>query len=277
MEFYKYSHHRNTKYLAWLRSQSCIVSGQKAEVTHHVRLGTNGGKGLKPSDYFCIPLIEEFHTTGQNAVHRIGEESFLSTYSIDKEKMFQGFLKSYVAFTFGDIELAESKSVMKSIELLIEKIESSNITQKKSKQIKKASKELESKVKTSIKDDKFYQKSKELKRIRDKELRDKLKKTTSSSSDKYQIETKKSKKIATSGNKKSITENEFYQKAKELKRVRDKELRSQLKSSSKLSVDSEYNEDIKALQKEKQSEYRKKMYKIAKEEKKKYLAKMSKG
>ena len=78
MEFSKHKNHRNPNYLIWLREQPCVASGEKAQCAHHVRLGTNGGSSLKPSDYFCIPLIHEYHTTGLFAIHVVGEDTFLN-------------------------------------------------------------------------------------------------------------------------------------------------------------------------------------------------------
>lgn len=40
-------------------------------VAHHVRIGMNGGTGIKPSDCYCVPLCAECH----NRVHR-GERTF---------------------------------------------------------------------------------------------------------------------------------------------------------------------------------------------------------
>ena len=80
---------RNQKYLDWVRDRRrCLVSGKKAEVAHHVRFNDNtSGVGLRPSDYRVLPLLHTYHTTGSNAVHRIGPQSFYKKFSIDPKKV----------------------------------------------------------------------------------------------------------------------------------------------------------------------------------------------
>ena len=100
MELSKHKNHRNLKYLNWLRKQPCVVSGDKAQCAHHIRLGTNGGSSLKPSDYFCIPLLNEYHTTGSYAIHVVGENTFLKQLKLDRNKLFIQFLKQYLVEEF---------------------------------------------------------------------------------------------------------------------------------------------------------------------------------
>ncbi len=229
MELFKHSNHRNSKYLAWLREQNCIVSGKKAQCAHHIRLETNGGQGIKPSDYFCIPLTNEFHTTGSGAVHLVGEETFLVENSIDKVEFFIYYLQRFIEQMLGSKVDVKKLARLEALETLIEKVESFNTTG--SKPLKKKKKKVKAKPKVSITESEFYQKAKEFKKEKDKELRQSLKKKTSKT-------------------KVKIKEDEYYQKAKELKRQSDKKTRDE--------------------NKEAQSAYRKKMYKKYKEEKKEY-------
>lgn len=238
MNLSHYNAHRNDQYLTWLRTQNCIVSNVKAECAHHIRIGTNGGTGIKPSDYFCIPLTNENHTTGTNALHIIGEESFLSEYSIVKEEMFVYYLTKFVKEVF-NTKIQLSSSPLQTIQNLIEYIEKNRVTKKlvkkpkekkidpyyeKAKELNREhQKELRAQLKktaikpkkVSITENEYYQLAKEEKRLRDKELRRKIKENS-----------KKTKKT-------SITDNPFYQKAKEAKRLRDKELRLKLKEQRK--------------------------------------------
>lgn len=239
MNLSQHKAHRNDKYLAWLRTQNCVVSDKKAQCAHHIRLGTNGGTGIKPSDYFCIPLTNDNHTTGSNALHMIGEDTFLTEYDIDKEEIFIYYLSKFIKETM-QIKVPRQSDAAKTIELLIKTIEETRAPQtkkrastkdkkidpyyEKSKEIKRESdKILRAKIKastpkvksTSITENEFDQLAKEEKRIRDKELRRQLKDDS-----KQTI-------------KKSITENPFYQKAKEAKRLRDKELRQKIKDQKK--------------------------------------------
>ena len=68
--------HRN-----WVRRHTCSVRGcrRKPIECAHVRSGTDGGIGLKPSDKWVISLCE-FHHREQ---HRRGERAFEAKHSID--------------------------------------------------------------------------------------------------------------------------------------------------------------------------------------------------
>ena len=63
-------------HLKWIRTRFCeaILSGGcggRVEAAH-VRTGTDGGMGMKPSDCWVIPLCTEHH----REQHRIGEAAF---------------------------------------------------------------------------------------------------------------------------------------------------------------------------------------------------------
>jgi hypothetical protein len=251
MELYKHSNHRNTKYLAWLRNQRCLVTNKPAEVAHHIRLGTNGGKALKPSDYFCVPLTEEFHTHGQGAVHRIGEETFLNTHKISLNKVIIKFLGQYVETMLNKSFINKNLEDLDQIDLLIEKAETFNKTGTKKVAKKVKAKKVNITPKVSVTENEFYQKAKELKRIRDKELRDKIKveKSEARKNTKFKMPVKK---VAKQTAKKAAIDSDYYQDAKELQKKIAKEKREESRVA--------------------QSEYRKKMYQKAKAEQKKYLA-----
>ena len=252
MELSKHKAHRNSKYLAWLRERNCVVSHQKAECAHHIRLGTNGGTGIKPSDYFCLPLLNEFHTTGPMALHVIGEETFLEHFGLEAKQLFIKFLKEYLAETFEIHYMLEGRrKPEEAIAELIGLIE--NKLPKLERPKKKTKGSSQNAPQKSIKNDEFYQKAKELKREKDKELRAKLKeqkrehtpKATFKGNEAYErakeLKRQRDKelraKLKERSSKKTsptLKGNEFYEKAKELKRQRDKELRRKLKAKQKL-------------------------------------------
>jgi hypothetical protein len=238
MELTKHSNHRNAKYLSWLRKQNCVISGTKAQCAHHIRLGTNGGSSLKPSDYFCIPLLNEHHTTGPQALHMIGEDTFLTEYKLDKVQLFIGFLKQFLVDEFH----TELKKVDTDPEALLASLisEVENNTPKS---------ERAKKPKKKVDQTEFQIQAKEAKRASDKELRDRLK--------------KQKPKVKAS----SLKGNEFYEKAKEAKRISDKDLRDKLKKKTKKSSSetSKSELDYKAKQKELMSKYRKEQYQKSKE------------
>ena len=243
MELFKHKNHRNSKYLNWLRQQNCVVSGKKAQCAHHIRLGTNGGSSIKPSDYFCIPLLNEFHTTGPDALHIIGEETFLKQFKLNKIQLFNYFLKKYLKEEFNTLIDLNDQTELSLLKILIELIEKEGPSIPKTK-----------KKKPSIAIDPAYQKAKEIKKAKDKEIRQSLN---------------------------TFKGNEFYEKAKELKRQRDKELRQSInkKTTQKKSSNTEYylkakeakkeqNKEFKEKQKQLMSAYRKEQYKKLKELKK---------
>lgn len=244
MELSKHRAHRNPKYLEWLRGQKCAVSGQPAECAHHIRLGTNGGAGLKPSDYFCIPLLNDYHVCGINALHVIGEETFLTRFGLDPKALFIRYLKRYLIETFDIYHMLEGRSQEETIAELIGLIE--NKLPKLERPGKKKQKN-----KRSLADDEFYQRAKELKKKRDKELRKKLKEKAPPA----KSPSKPSAKMSFKGN-------EAYERAKELKRQRDKELRKKLKAKNPPKPASlkgqEFYEKAKEKRRQMDKEYRKK-------------------
>lgn len=231
MKLFKYPNHRNSSYLSWLRLQDCAASGQKAEVAHHMRLGTNGGSALKPSDYFCLPLTEEYHTHGSMAVHLIGEESFIEFYQLDLIELFIYYLSNFIKDKKDKVfKFTNEQSLEERLKILIDFIESFNGTGKTTKSKAKKKSKLTSKV--SITESEYYQRAKELKKIQDKKLRDELKKN------------KPKIKVKMPSSKFKISDSEYYQSAKEMNK--------------------EFAKKIREENKQKHSEYRKRMYEKAK-------------
>lgn len=66
---------------AWVRRHNCSVkgcSGTQIECAH-VRQGTDGGVGLKPSDKWAVSLCSKHHAEQ----HSIGEAAFEKKYCLD--------------------------------------------------------------------------------------------------------------------------------------------------------------------------------------------------
>lgn len=67
---------RSPSHLQWVRGHECAIAGRhecKGRIqAAHVRNGTDGGMGVKPSDCFVIPLCEAAHEWQ----HFIGEQAF---------------------------------------------------------------------------------------------------------------------------------------------------------------------------------------------------------
>jgi hypothetical protein len=66
---------------AWVRRHHCSVIGCDRVPVEcaHVRGGTDGGQGLKPSDQWTISLCRTHHAEQ----HRIGERAFEERYGLD--------------------------------------------------------------------------------------------------------------------------------------------------------------------------------------------------
>ena len=65
---------------AWVRKHHCSVPGCLGAPIEcaHVRTGTDGGAGLKPSDRWCISLCARHHAEQ----HRIGERRFEQKHAL---------------------------------------------------------------------------------------------------------------------------------------------------------------------------------------------------
>lgn len=79
---------------AFVRSFVCVIH-DKHECegiieAAHVRIGTEGGTGLKPHDKWCIPACSKAH----QEQHQIGERSFAAKYGIDLKAVAEKFSKA---------------------------------------------------------------------------------------------------------------------------------------------------------------------------------------
>lgn len=72
---------RAAQHLAFVRSLGiCLCCGERGRVeAAHVRKGTDGGTGTKPSDRFAVPLLPHCHSRQ----HRVGEVTFWGELGVD--------------------------------------------------------------------------------------------------------------------------------------------------------------------------------------------------
>ena len=70
--------YRSIKHLNFIRKQPCIISDQFDCQACHIRILSDGGTGLKPSD-FAIPMIYQYHRLS----HDMGEISFFTKFKIN--------------------------------------------------------------------------------------------------------------------------------------------------------------------------------------------------
>ena len=72
---------RNPKYLAWIRTQSCVVCGASRgiEASH---TGPHG-LGQKSPDSSAIPLCSKHHRISKDSYHRLGPRKFAQVHGLD--------------------------------------------------------------------------------------------------------------------------------------------------------------------------------------------------
>lgn len=75
---------RSQKYLDWVKSLPCAATGAPADDAHHGQdIGLGGG--MKPSDFFTLPLTRTAHTVR----HQKGHSYFSTTYCDDAEAILK--------------------------------------------------------------------------------------------------------------------------------------------------------------------------------------------
>lgn len=82
---------RSPAHLKWVRSHHCSVPGcDRVPIeAAHVRTGTDGGMGMKPSDRWVISLCQHHHSEQ----HRIGEPEFEKRHAIDMKRVAETFYR----------------------------------------------------------------------------------------------------------------------------------------------------------------------------------------
>lgn len=83
---------RSLAHAAFVRDHNCIVqdcTGRPIQA-HHVRLGTDCGMGLKPSDRWLVPLCKSHH----GGLHQHGETEFQSVHRLNLKEWAEHFVKA---------------------------------------------------------------------------------------------------------------------------------------------------------------------------------------
>ena len=86
---------RCTGHLRWIRQHFCAVKNVNGHVCRgrieaaHVRSGTDGGVGRKPSDIWAIPLCASAHRDQ----HSVGEARFERAFGIDMKAIAEGLAR----------------------------------------------------------------------------------------------------------------------------------------------------------------------------------------
>ena len=81
---------RSPAHRAWVRGFACSACGSTTAIEcAHVRNGTDGGTGIKPSDKFCIALCKSCHSWQ----HMVGEETFARSHGLDLKALAEEFFR----------------------------------------------------------------------------------------------------------------------------------------------------------------------------------------
>jgi hypothetical protein len=81
---------RSPAHRKWVRGHACSACGSETAIeAAHVRNGTDGGTGIKPSDRWVISLCKLCHSRQ----HQIGEEAFEKAWGINMKAIAEMFLK----------------------------------------------------------------------------------------------------------------------------------------------------------------------------------------
>jgi hypothetical protein len=67
---------RAPAHLAFIRMLPCIICARQPSQAAHIRIGTDGGTSLKPSDMWAVPLCADHHAIQ----HMFGERTFWESY-----------------------------------------------------------------------------------------------------------------------------------------------------------------------------------------------------
>ena len=82
---------RSPGHLRWVRGHMCVVNGCGGEPIEaaHVRVGTDGGMGVKPSDRYAVSMCSDHH----REQHQIGELSFENRHGVRLRELADAFWK----------------------------------------------------------------------------------------------------------------------------------------------------------------------------------------
>ena len=81
---------RSSKHLNYVRSLPCLISQQGQSQACHIRILTDGGTSIKPSDFYVLPFIYKYHRMQTE----MGELSFYKFFNINPFKSALELTKS---------------------------------------------------------------------------------------------------------------------------------------------------------------------------------------
>jgi len=89
--------YNDAKYLAYIRSQPCIVCGFDGGChPHHIL----SGSGKRNNDYFTVPLCS-YHHTGDEGIHTVGAKTFAQKTGVEFYSAAAALLVGYLRGRYG--------------------------------------------------------------------------------------------------------------------------------------------------------------------------------
>lgn len=107
---------RSEAFRQYVRGCVCIIAGRGGHVCSgkvqfcHVRGGTDGGLGVKPSDCFGVPICAEGHIPDQ---HQHGEVAFQRKYGVNLREAAEGYWNDWLRQQPRDVREAVSEARQK--------------------------------------------------------------------------------------------------------------------------------------------------------------------
>lgn len=85
------------RYLAWLKEQPCVVTGQRPVDVHHLIGHGLRATGRKTTDWLAIPLALHLHRDSAEAIHVIGCKEWERRYGSQLEHAARTLLAAIYA------------------------------------------------------------------------------------------------------------------------------------------------------------------------------------
>ena len=80
---------RSQKHLNFIRQTPCLISFQLPSQACHIRVLTDCGTGIKPSDFFTLPFIYQYH----KLQGEMGEVKFYKHFGINPFKEVSNLIR----------------------------------------------------------------------------------------------------------------------------------------------------------------------------------------
>lgn len=87
---------KSPKYLKYVRTLPCVVTGKSPVEAHHLIGHHEGGMGMKSSDYYAIPLSPEIHRELHDHGWRTWEDRYGSQWRYVAATLQQAIMENVI-------------------------------------------------------------------------------------------------------------------------------------------------------------------------------------